>query len=682
MLGNPHEWIKKRKTCKELLFICVKRCYSLENMTIRILGKHPLAVDSEGHLLSKIGTIFPRSRTLVTLPGIHATQSVAYIADMNATRFATGQPALDEEDEMSEWQHSVDLIMDADCILIRPDPENMALAYEADDLLQELVSKQKIKFLNLMNEKVRSAIKKRGENWRIAPLPQTPDEMKRMIQSTITPIGGKAIYYYSRDTGTRFLSFQQFCNLENLTDDELKSHLIEIRDYSAKYNRMGHSEVVFFAADKTFTDTRFSHAIQDPIRLCYETLKAAFRDAVPVELREDNIDDVQWRNLMFSALIGQHDQTIPEEVLLGLSPEFYMQIEWLPGGKIEEGELIFDSIFDELYLKPESPDLQMLCDEKARGFIFNFVREFGDIEYVNIGRVIGSLSRRLSSTGRRAVYVSEVKQANIDRPVVRIGRMQKWGIREHLNEGKDLLASIMEAEEYTEYILDRRLGCRQLGMNLPPRMTTRKISEHYRGARYDGQLIWSTYFERDYLPGLASDKIPRSRFQNPAYGLKFAELLGKAAASNLIVGRMNLQNAVLFDDGDEIVLESSSGLPAELIVSDHTGTFTDYFSQLDAFASAYAAPILRRLAFFPSPPAVVDAYIDAFVGRFSHIQEDYRLRKRAFDMLFKHRPRDERGSFAYRWERVLDRLNHTNPVNLGKVIKREFAIPAINPNAN
>ncbi len=641
-------------------------------MTIRILGEHPLAVDSAGRLLSRIGTIFPLSRTLVTLPGIHATQRLAYIADINASRLAAGQSKLDEEDEMSEWQHSVDLIMDADCILIRPDPENMAMAFEADDLLQELVSKQKIKFLNLMNEKVRTAIKKRGENWRIAPLPQTPDEMKRMIQAAITPIGGRAIYYYSRDTGTRFVSYQQFCDLGSLPDEELKIHLVEIRDYSAKYNRMAHPEVAFFAADKSFTHTRFAHAIQDAIRPCYETLKTAFREAVAPELREDNIDNIEWRNLMFSALLGQHENVLQEEVLLGLSPEFFMQIEWLPGGKIEEGELIFDSIFDELDRNPGSPELQLLCDEKARGFIFNFVREFGDIEYVNIGRVIGSLSRRPSSAGRRDVYVSEFKQANINRPIVRISRMQKWGIREHLNEGKDLLPSIMEAEEYTEYILDRRLGCRQLGMNLPPRMTTRKISEHYRGYRYDGQQIWSTYFERDYLPGLASDKIPRARYQNLNFCLKFAELMGKAAASNIIVGRMNLQNAVLFDDGDEIILESSNGLPVELIVSDHTGTFAEYQSPLELFAKAYAAPILRRLPLFASPQTVIDAYLHAFVNRVSHIQEDYRLRKRAFDSLFKHRPRDERGSFAYRWERILDRLNHTNPVNLEKAVRKEF----------
>lgn len=640
-------------------------------MTIRILGEHPFSKDRDGRLLSRIGTIFPRTRTLVTLPGIHATQRIAYVADINATRVAAGQAKLGEEDEMSVWQNSVDLIMDIDCILIRPDPENMELAFEADELLQELVSKQKIKFLNLMNVKVRTAIKKRGENWRIAPLPQTPEEMKRMIQSSITPIAGEAIYYYSRDTGTRFISYQHFCKLGGLPDNELKAHLVEIRDYSAKYNHMGHPEVAFFAADASFNHTRFSSAIQSPIRPCYEALKAAFRGAVSLEFREDDVDNTDWRNLMFASLLGQRDKAIPEEVLIGLSPEFFMQIEWLPGGKIEEGELIFDSIFDELDRYPNSPQLQQLCDEKARGFIFNFVREFGDIEYVNIGRVIGTLSRRPTSAGRRDVYVSEVKQTHSDRPIVRISRMQKWGIREHLNEGKDLLTAIMQAEEYTDYILDRRLGCRQLGMNLAPRMTTRKISEHYRGKNYDGQ-IWSTYFEREYLPGLATDKIPRSRFKNPAFSLNFAELLGRAAAPNIIVGRMNLQNAVLFDDGDEVILENSHSLPAELIVSDHTGTFTEYLSPLETFANAYAAPLLRRLSFFPSPREVIDLYLASFSDRFKHIQQDYRLRKRAFDMLFKHRPRDERGSFAYRWERVLERLNRTNPVALEAAIRKEL----------
>ena len=613
----------------------------------------------------------------MTLPGIHATQRVAYVAELNARRKTDGLAPLLEEEEMLEWQQSVDLIMEEDCILIRPDPEDMGLAFEADELLQELVSKQKIKFLNLLNEKVRLAIKKRGENWRIAPLPQSPDEMKRMIQTSMIPIGGRSIYYYSRDIGTRFLTYQQFCELGSLPDDELALHLEEIRDCTGHYNRMGYPEIEFFSTAESFGHA-FAPSLcpQPPLpggtRACFETFKGLFRDAVRADLREDNVENPEWRNLMFASLIGQKGVTLPEELILGLSSEFFMQIEWLPGGCIDEGELMLDSIFEEADDAQSSPELRALCDEKARGFIFNFVREFGDIDYVNVGRVIGSLSRRPTSAGRRDVYVAEIRQLDSLQPIVRILRMQKWGIKEHLDEGKDLLQAIMEAEDYTEYILDRRLGCRQLGMNLPTRITTRKIGEHYYGQSYYGQQIWSTYFERDYIPGIATDKLPRSRFQNASYALKFAELMGRAAASNIVLGRMNLKNAVLFDDGDEVMVEDEDNFPREIVLSDHTGTFTDYTSDLHVFAEAYTLPIQRRLADFTAPGDVIECYLAAFASRLGHMKKDYLRRKRSFDTLFKHRPRDEHGSFAYRWECILNRLNNTDPMTLTEAIRKAF----------
>ncbi len=650
-------------------------------MPIRIIGDHPLARDAQGNLRSRIATLFPRARTLVTLPGIHATQRMAYVHAVNADRGAVGIPPLTEEEEMVEWQQSVDLIVDDNAILIRPDPDNMPLAFEADDQLQELVSKQKIKFLHVMNLKVRQAIKERGESWRIAALPHTPEDMKAMIESSRLRIGGRPIYYYNRVVGTRFLTYAAFESLADLPPLELAEHLGEIRDFSSRHNRRGYPEISFFEAAPSFGAKDFAACdVQtsgpDGLRSIYESIKAQFRAAVRTDLREDNLDNIEWRNCMFAALLAQRDETISEETFLGLSSEFYMQIEWLPGGRIEEGELVFDPIFDEFERNPDSPELRLLCDEKARGFIFNFVREFGDLEYVNIGRIIGSLSQRPSAAGRRDVYVAEIKQRATPQPFVRILRMQKWGIREHLDENKDLLRAIMEAEDYTDYILDRRLGCRQLGMNLPPRITTRKISERYRGARreYEGQMIWSTYFERDYIVGIATDKIPRLRYQNSQYALQFAALLGRTAATNIIVGRMNLQNRVLFDDGDEIMLEDEAGMPIEIVVADHTGTFVDYTSPLEAHAAAYAAPVNRRTPFTPEHEAVADAYASAFHERFTHIQLEYRKRKRAFDTLFKHRRRDEHGSFAYRWERVLDRLNRTDGVALTTEIRRHIKL--------
>ena len=270
-----------------------------------------------------------------------------------------------------------------------------------------------------------------------------------------------------------------------------------------------------------------------------------------------------------------------------MSSEFFMQVQWLPGCRIADGELVFDPILDGKAPGDGDPELEALRDEKCRGIIFNFVREHGDLEYINIGRIVDSLSRRAAFYGRRDVYVAAFKLRGVDEEIVNIVRMQKWGVHEHLDEGKGLLDAILEADEYTEYIFDRRLGCRQLGMNLPPHVTARRLAEIYRGARteYHGTTIWSTYFQRDYIRGIASDKIPACRFEDPAYALQFARLLGRAAAPNMIVGRCDLDGQVLFDDGDEVVIEDPGGIPTEIVVADQTGTFVDYLRELEEFAA-------------------------------------------------------------------------------------------------
>jgi len=631
---------------------------------VRIIGADPLAKDETGRLKSRIGTVFPGHNTMVTLPGIHATQRMAFAGILSQERRDAGLSPLDDREEMALWNGAVDLIMEDDALLIRPDPENMHLAFQADELLQRRVSKHKIRFLHVLNRKVRDAIKRRGECWRINPLPRSPEEMKDMIASSRVGIGGKEIYRFNKTTGVRLLTYQGFAQLGALDDDALRRHLTEIEEYAGKTNPQGNPEIDFFMAD--FAPCGFQTVGSDQLRSLYESLCQRFRGSVPPEFRRDDPDDTQWRNRMCAALLGHEDEGVSEETLLGLSPEFFMQIEWLPGGRIEERELIFDSIFQEREDRPDDRQLQGLCDEKSRKFIFNFVREYGDLEYVNVGRVIGSLSKRSVSFGRRDVYVAEVKERESDQEIVSIIRMQKWGVREHLDQGKDLLEATIQSEEYTEYILDRRLGCRQLGMNLPRHVSARKITERYFGKQKQlhGTVIWSPYFERDYIHGIATDKLPSHRLENDAFVVPFARLLGRAAASNIIVGRCSLDGNVLFDDGDEVLVEDENQMPAEIVVADHTGAFVDYRSELETFAADYAACVNRRIEHVSDPEGFSRAFLEALVARFSRMQQEYRSRKRAFDSLFGHRRRDEAGSFAYRWEKVLERLDRTDALEL------------------
>ena len=360
-------------------------------------------------------------------------------------------------------------------------------------------------------------------------------------------------------------------------------------------------------------------------------------------------------------------------------------MEWLPGGYFEEGEFVLDPVFDEADRRPEDASLQSLCDPLVRGFIFDLIREYGALDYVNIGRVSQSLSRRQLLPGtRRSVYLAELKVRAMPAPVVRFIRFQKWGVRERLDEGKDLLRAILESEEYTDYVLDRRLGVQQLGMHLPQGISLLRTREVYTGpnAAVAGQLIPVMYFERDYLRGQATDKLPLSKYLNRAYARRLAQLLGCAAAVNIICGRaMEHPLQVMFDDGDEVVMDDpATGLPADLLVSDPTGAFSDYRRGLLEVAAEYARPVNVRAEKVPDPREFATSYLASLRDEFGRIQRDYRRRRRSFDTMFKHLPYDPAGSFACRWECVLRRLDGTDAGALVTAV-RESIVPPARPEA-
>ncbi|MGO9308310.1 MAG: hypothetical protein ACLQDL_04730 [Spirochaetia bacterium] len=639
---------------------------------VTILGDPPFARTPAGKLKARIATAFPGHDTLVTVPGIHVTQRQAFLDHRDALARARGEPALTQEEKDREWGLAVDLIIVEGAIQIRPDPNNMALAFQADEMLQRLLAKHRIRFLGVLNEKVREAIKRRGELWRITPLPKTAEEMRAMIADSRIGIDGREIYYYGELTGTRFLTFEEFEGLGRLPDEELRSHLAEIARHLGRRNAAGNPEVAFFGAGAGISRSDFGR-IDFPtldsagLRETFAALVEKFRSAAAPTLLRDDPENLEWKNAMVAALIGRETELVTEESLLGLSAEFFMQIEWLPGGRMEEGELVLDPALD--VAEAGGGPGERLRDEKSRKFILNFVREYGDLEFVNIGRVIGSLSRRAAAPGRRGVYIAALKQRQNPAEIVTIIRLQKQGVREYLEQGLSILDAMISAEEYTEYILDRRLGCRQLGMNLPMRVTAKKISERYVPDKGPGYPIWTTYFEREYIRGIATDKLPPALFESKEFAVRCAHLLGQAAAPNIVVGRCDRTGSPLFDDGDEVMVLDTEGMPHDIVVADHTGTFNDYACPLGEFTVKYALPVARRRPFLHDPAAFARAYCAAFEDRLRRIQDDYRRRRKAFDSLFLHLPAQEPGSFAYRWKRVLARLDETVPRDLADLVR-------------
>ena len=647
---------------------------------ISLLGDHPFARNPDGKLKSRIATAFPARQTVVTVPGIHVTQRQAFVDHLDELRRRRGELPLTEEEREREWLQAVDLIIVDGAIQIRPDPRAMPLAFQADDLLQRMLAKHRIRFLGILDDRVRDAVKRRGELWRITPLPKTPDEMRAMIEGSRIGIGGREIYYYSELLGTRFLTCTELEALASLDDEGLRAHLVEISRHLGRRNAAGNPEVAFFGAGTGFSRsdfTRVDFSAMDPaaLRRTHAELVEKFRAAVRPGLLHDGLENLEWKNAMVAALIGSENELATEQTLLGLAAEFFMQIEWLPGGRMEEGELVLDPVLDAAEEDPEEDAVrERLRDEKSRKFILNLVREYGDLEFVNVGRVIGSLSRRAAMPGRRGVYIAAFKQRPSPLETVTIVRLQKEGVREYLEQGLPLLDAMIRAEEYTEYVLDRRLGCRQLGMNLPQRVTAKKISEHYTPARGNGYPIWTPYFEREYIRGIATDKLAPSRFDSSEFSLRCARLLGQAAAPNIVVGRCDRMGSPLFDDGDEVLIMDPEGMPQDIVVSDHTGTFNEYSCPLSEHVVTYALPVTRRSTFLPDVRAFAHAYLAAFEERLRHIQDDYRLRRRAFDSLFLHLPAQEPGSFAWRWKRVLARLDETQPAELSELIRGNMGL--------
>ncbi|MEI6971239.1 MAG: hypothetical protein WCL44_06940 [bacterium] len=660
-------------------------------LSVTIIGDHPLALDVAGNLKARIGTVFLRGKALVTLPGIHAMQRNYYVDFLNHERKSRGVRPLSRDEEGIEWENSVDLIMENGTILIRPDPAHMEHAFAADELLQELVSKKAIKFLHATDSQVKQAIKERGELWRIAPLPKSSDETIDMINGARTAIGNGTIYYFNKLTGTRYLTFKDFSKLESLDTRSLARHLQEIAEFSTRQNRMGNPEVDFFLADSSFCSDSFQgrdFLKANPALLSkwYQELSKRFMKAVPVDLLEDDLTNLEWRNRMFSALVGEPSDTLAEGILQGLSPEFFMQVRWLPGARIQNGELIWDRVFDEQEQTTGCDDTGQLCDWRARNLIFNFNRDYTDVEYVNVGRIERSLSERERKMEReqpqkqpadnacRGVYIVDLKRRESEGARVRIIRMQKWGVAHHLDNNKDLLTALLLTDEYTEYILDRRLACRQLGMNLPTWLITRSISEEYHGSRkeLDGITIRTHYFEREYVGGMATANIQPHKFASDEYALAFSHLLGEAAAPNIIVGRADPKKGVLFDDGDEIVVTNARGVPSSITVADHTGAFWDYDHDLDDSVQAYARPIVSRLGYVSQPDQFLEVYLNAFMARLLSLQIEYRDRRQAFDTLFKHRKPDGRGNFADRWMAVLRRLDQVDVQTLTDRIRKQI----------
>jgi hypothetical protein len=643
-------------------------------MRMKILGEKIFSRDAQGRLLSRIGTMFFRTPGLVTIKAVHAMQRLAWLEYLEQEK---GR-ALTEAEGEEEISESVDLVFTEEFVLIRPNPERMDLAFKADEELQKIVPKRHIRFLNTHSAVVRRALCERGENWRMARQPISHEEMDKLIEGSKVAISLLPVYYYNRTTGSRFMTAGAFGSFGELESDAFRKQILEVVSSLSKRNRQGFPELDLFPPASSYEAKCALRALNveslsdEKLRGEYERILLQWRMANPPELREETLANFEWRNEMCHILTKGPNETSAEEqeLIAGISPEFYRQIEWLPGVRIVDGEVVFDSIYKEAQ-RTQDPELLAKCDNRVKSFLFNMMRLLGRVKYVNIGRISHSLARRPAG-GRRSgnVYIMQYAEIGQEEPKVVMIRLQKWGVAEHLDEGKSLDQAIMEADEYSDYVLDRRLMCRQLGMNLPSQLFFERFTEKYNGQnQYKGISVRTAYFVREYERGMASDKISVSKYRNPAWALSFASLMGAAAAVDIVVGRRSTETGeLLFDRNYEVVVQGSDGMPAEVKITDHAGSFVEYLKPLEATVAEYAAFALDRKEYVSQYGAFVKSYVEAFRKELVYLQESYRARRAAFDDLFIDRPYDTNGSGAYRWSKVLERLDSCDPERLAVLL--------------
>ena len=96
-----------------------------------------------------------------------------------------------------------------------------------------------------------------------------------------------------------------------------------------------------------------------------------------------------------------------------------------------------------------------------------------------------------------------------------------------------VLEDAVERSEYTAIVRDKLLRCPMLVVcsRNQDATTNAQIGLAQKYNQYNGVSLRSAYFVRNYVRGIASDKVPLAKYRNPAWAQKFAFLMGRAAAT-------------------------------------------------------------------------------------------------------------------------------------------------------
>ena len=631
---------------------------------VTILGPDLFSRDGNGMLLTPIASVFPEFGIVVTVQGIHAMHA-EIAAEFLESGAAGGGPIPDLLDRV--YCGAVALLTREGSVLIRSEPENMDGVFQADELLQRILSKECIQFTGIQLEAVRERLRRQGESWRISPTPRSVAEIVEYIRGSRVRVSTGATYYYNAPRGGRFLTYEEFMHIRPLIRagrEEALARLKEIHQLNRMTNNQGARELSFFlpvgrklSSDplkeiiRVLEKAGEDEDLKEAERL-FDEFASAFAEEAGPELIVDGEGGVAWRTSMFCRLFDIYEK-IMEEWALGLSPEFHLNVQWLPGARLSGNEIHFDA-----HATP-----------RVRNLIAHFWRTSPGVTSINVGLIESSQTNRERADENREIYLVVLGRAD-GSEVIRHLRMVKWDVMHRVARGVPQSQAISETIQYRQYVYDRLRAASELGIPIPSFNEIRFVED----APGLGPIP-VFFFDRQYFPGLATDKIPLARYAEPEFIVRLARFLGEAAAVGLSLGRASpITGHVFYDDGDEVLQLGPDNLPERLIMVETTGSFTDWSTPMvkmlphclehlaEHLKKARAKKVQRRHI-----KEALNAFQEALNYEINRLKRLLRDNAARLYSLFDDRTL-EPGGIRARWEGVLRRLEMVDIGELSRVI--------------
>ncbi|MCB9359080.1 hypothetical protein H6503_04065 [Candidatus Woesearchaeota archaeon] len=634
---------------------------------MNIYGPKPLEKDNSGNVTAKVGCVFPSIDAIITGNMPHGVLAMQIMDAHNKHLADIGKPKMSSDQISEMYDNVVDINMDNTNVYIRC-TDDMDSVFKADEMISTLLGYRKlpfIKFTRVHDDKARDYIKSRGQLWRISPKPKTLEDIRNSVtQSLMSVYDDQKVFYYCYETGTRILTLEQFGKFESMNDDELRQHMIFIRDYIGKENKIGNVELELFMSNMPTEkfNVMYEHMNPREVREKYSALKELMESTTKNVFRVDDIRNTEWLNKMYSLLMAENSEE-PHEVLeeekLGLDA-FKYHTQWLPGARISEGDIETDPILIEYEDNPEG--LEDLCDARVPEFINNFRSEYSRIIEINIGKVGQGVSIK-PTEGMKETLLAEIRVHGREEPIVKVIRMLKWDVPHYFMQGKELHEAKSLAGDYRRHTKDKYKGIKKLGAPI--------VNHDFKEitALVDDVEIGMGYMELDYIYAVATHKVSPTYFGRPEFDIKFFTMLGDLAAYDIVAGRRDNSMNSFFDKGNEVVFLDDE-VVTDMKVINIEGLFAEYKKNMEDTAHLFSAPLKNRRKHLHDYEACIEAYCSSVERTIAQIQDNYHNKKADFDHYFFFRHFHPGGSFGYRWRKILDRLNNCKPAKVADAIRK------------